>query len=231
MATVFYSWQSVLENSTNRGFIEDALEKAVKSIRADGSLAVDPRVDMDVQGIPGAPDIAATILAKIDSCAVFVADVSIVHGADVARRCPNPNVLLELGYAMRAVGASRVVLVMNTRFGGPEELPFDLKQRSVMRYDLGVGEEKGPARKALVERLVGAVGASLQAYQGSLAAVVQPDPLADVIALVENAKPTRAARVLDHMKGIAASIAELQRAAPGDDAVAFLAGFDKTLWA
>src|ERR1043165_1253907 len=39
--TIFYSWQSDLPNSTNRGFIEDCLERAMKELRADEDLKLD----------------------------------------------------------------------------------------------------------------------------------------------------------------------------------------------
>ena len=32
MRTVFYSWQSDLPNATNRGFIEDCLERALEDL-------------------------------------------------------------------------------------------------------------------------------------------------------------------------------------------------------
>jgi len=72
---VFYSWQSDLPNSCNRGLIQDALESAVATIKADDTIAVEPVVDRDTQGVPGAPDIASTIFAKITAADVFVADV------------------------------------------------------------------------------------------------------------------------------------------------------------
>ena len=62
---VFYSWQSDLPNSTNRGFIQQALEKAVSTIAGDNTVAVEPVVDRDTQGVAGAPDIASTILQKL----------------------------------------------------------------------------------------------------------------------------------------------------------------------
>lgn len=58
---VFYSWQSDLPNSTNRGFIEKALENAVKLIHNDESIEVEPVIDRDTVGVPGSPDIANTI--------------------------------------------------------------------------------------------------------------------------------------------------------------------------
>ena len=36
IAYIFYSWQSDLANSTNRGFIEDCLKKAVKNLKKEG---------------------------------------------------------------------------------------------------------------------------------------------------------------------------------------------------
>jgi hypothetical protein len=54
------------------------------------------------------------------------------------RRAPNPNVLLELGYARSALGQNRIALVMNTAFGGPEKLRFDLKMYRVMTYRIAL---------------------------------------------------------------------------------------------
>jgi hypothetical protein len=132
---VFYSWQSDLPNSTNRGFIGDALQKATKSIRNDESIEVDPVVDRDTDGVPGSPDIASTIFAKIEEAQIFVCDISIINSESESRRLtPNPNVLIELGYAFKALGSDRVIMVMNTAFGKPEDLPFDLKMRRVITY-------------------------------------------------------------------------------------------------
>src|SRR5947207_957690 len=111
--TVFYSWQSDLTPGTNRSLIETALERAVKVIRSDGSLAVEPRIDQGTQGVPGAPDIAHTIFEKIENAGAFVADVSIINPGAEGRLTPNPNVLIELGYALHALRKESVVLVMN----------------------------------------------------------------------------------------------------------------------
>jgi hypothetical protein len=76
---IFYSWQSDSPGSTNRYFIEDALKKAVGAIMADDSVEVEPVIDRDTQGTPGAVDISKTIFEKIGRSAVFVADVSIIN--------------------------------------------------------------------------------------------------------------------------------------------------------
>ena len=104
LATVFYSWQSDLPNSTNRGFIGDCLERAIKELKAEPDLQVDPCLDRDTQNVPGSPDIAATIFDKIDRCGLFVCDVSIVNQSASNRPMPNPNVLIELGYAVKTLG-------------------------------------------------------------------------------------------------------------------------------
>lgn len=130
---IFYSWQSDLPNSTNRALIGDAAEKAAKTIRSDGSLEIEPVVVRDTQGHAGAPNIAETILSQIDTSDIFLADVSFI-GKLNKRLAPNPNVLVELGYAMKRLGRSKIILVMNTAMGSPDKLPFDLKMLRVVTY-------------------------------------------------------------------------------------------------
>ena len=107
---VFYSWQSDLPNNTNRGFIQKALEEAAKEISNDVTTELEPVIDRDTSGVAGSPDIRQTILAKIESCDAFLADISIV-GVTSSRPMCNPNVLIELGYALKCLGDDRVVLV------------------------------------------------------------------------------------------------------------------------
>lgn len=132
--TIFYSWQSDLPNNTNRSFIQQALEKAAKAIRNDQDLTVDPVIDRNTAGVPGSPDISSTILGKIDACQVFVCDVSIINSeaGNQTRLSPNPNVLIELGYAIGVLGSDRVIMVMNSAFGIREQLPFDLRLKRVI---------------------------------------------------------------------------------------------------
>jgi hypothetical protein len=138
--TVFYAWQSDLPTRDNRNFIESALESALKNIHRTDSIQRSPRLDKDTKGVAGIPDIAATILEKIRAADAFVADVSFVgstspHGGaggaavSAGERMPNPNVMIELGYALSELGWERIILVLNTATGKPEELPFDLRNR------------------------------------------------------------------------------------------------------
>jgi hypothetical protein len=160
MDTVFYSWQSDLDAKTNRFFIADALEKAVKLLKRDG-IQVDSRIDQDARDCPGAPDIATELFRKIRACRVFVADVSIINPnafmglggkkqvglskegvvykyrqEKPCRPTPNPNVMIELGYAAHALTWDRVICVINEAYGVLEKLPFDIRARSMVRFNL-----------------------------------------------------------------------------------------------
>ena len=128
---VFYSWQSWTDGGTNRNFIEDCLARAIKEIRKDDSLRLDPVIDRDTQGVPGSADIA-----KVAEADVFVADVSFAVESTTGRRTPNPNVLVELGYALAKLGEGKVVCVSNLATGRVEDLPFDIRGRSVATYQL-----------------------------------------------------------------------------------------------
>jgi len=165
---IFYSWQSWLQRASTRGLIHEALEAACDDCRANLSEAQRPEIDHDTRGVPGAPDIAQTIFGKIDSCDAFVADVSLIRFGDAesARATPNPNVLIELGYAIKTLGWERILLVMNLHFGPPEALPFDLKTRLVVPYQVDPGTT---AETMLAEqkRLQAALKAELISILGS----------------------------------------------------------------
>ncbi|MEH6345016.1 MAG: hypothetical protein V7785_08025 [Bermanella sp.] len=135
---IFYSWQSDLPNSSNRGFINSALEQAIKEIKTEDSFSMIPFLDRDTDGIIGSPDISVSIFEKIKSSSIFVCDISIInsHAGDFSRPTPNPNVLIELGYAIGVLGWGRIILVMNSNFGDVGLLPFDLKGRRVQVYSM-----------------------------------------------------------------------------------------------
>jgi hypothetical protein len=163
---VFYSWQSDLPNATNRSFIQQALENVAKVIKADDTVDVEPVIDRDTQGVAGAPDIAKTIFQKIAAADVVVADVSIIVGRRKGRPAPNPNVLIELGYALRALGDERVVLVFNTAYGKLEQLPFDLKMRRALPYNMPESAtDRATERRVLEARLDAAIRAAMASAQ------------------------------------------------------------------
>ncbi|MGD9904292.1 MAG: hypothetical protein AB7U83_12580 [Vicinamibacterales bacterium] len=190
---VFYSWQSDRPNKIGRSFIQTALEVSGEALKADASLAVEPRIDSDAAGAPGAADIADTIFAKIDSAAVFVADVTFVTDTG-GRLSPNPNVLIELGYAIKALGWPRVLLVLNEFYGRVEHLPFDLRGRRAFRYNVAPDESdatRRAARGALAVGLTEGIAVSLR----TMALVVIETPVVAAIGAIEVVRPNRAALV------------------------------------
>lgn len=127
--SIFYSWQSDSPPSTNRYFLRDCIKDAIKKLNGDEFLDQAVRLDYDTAGIPGTPDIANTIFGKISDASAFIADLTLCSESSSGKGSPNPNVLIELGYAFRAIGDSRVISVMNTIYGEPGKLPFDLAHK------------------------------------------------------------------------------------------------------
>ncbi len=163
-STIFYSWQSDNDPKSTRYFIQDALKKAIKKLNASLDFEEAPRLDQDTNNVPGSPEIFNTILNKIDNCSIFVADLSFVVRTDSKKNIPNPNVLLELGYAFKAVSASRIITVMNETYGTASDgLPFDLAHRRwPIRYNLAPGasaNERKEEKLKLVTRLTDAIKA------------------------------------------------------------------------
>lgn len=186
-SSVFYSWQSDLANNLNRGLIRAALDAAIKAINYDLDVEEAIRVDQDTQGVSGSPPITETILKKIEKCSVFLPDVSFVCGMAEIRKCPNPNVMIEYGFALKACGDERIVPVFNTAFGDWEQLPFDMrhKRRPILYCasdDLSV-DDRRRVRSELAKKLETALRTSqrsgLFSSQDTPIPVHQPVPAKD----------------------------------------------------
>lgn len=132
---IFYSWQSDLPNKTNRSFIEKCIKKAIKncSVKIPSGLVLN--YDRDTQGKTGSPDIAKTIIDKISKSDIFICDISIINQDYSGRKCPNPNVLFELGYAVKLLGWERIICLFNTLTGDLLELPFDINHQRMLQYN------------------------------------------------------------------------------------------------
>ena len=172
--SIFYSWQSDLDSSINRHFIEDALMRSLRSIRGNDSELIEPVLDRNRTSLSGSSQNPESILAKITQADIFVADVSITNSESSSFPTPNPNVLIELGYAVARLGWNRILLVQNSAFGGPEQLPSDLREHRVIRYHLnrdtaGRIEVKGLLQAELESGLKMALGSSANlSEQGEL---------------------------------------------------------------
>ena len=135
---LFFSWQS--DNNKTKKIISDAINKAVHDIKIHhGYLIV---IEESTSNVPGTPQIVSTILDKIDSCDIFLADVTPVcsypkalgNGQTNNKQVPNPNVLMELGYAMSAVGMDYSICVAHQGQWNPNELPFDINHNRIYQF-------------------------------------------------------------------------------------------------
>ncbi|MDB6016043.1 MAG: hypothetical protein JWR19_532 [Pedosphaera sp.] len=167
--TVFYSWRSDTPSNLNRNFIEKALVEALKRLHSDATLEnalrdTSVELDKDTKGVAGSPPIAETILRKIEDCAVFVADLTFVgeslkgltNAAGQPRLFPNPNALMEYGYALKCHSHAALLGIMNTAYGKPsaESLPFDLRHlRWPIAYHLS--DSSVAEKEVQFEKLVG----------------------------------------------------------------------------
>jgi hypothetical protein len=173
---VFYSWQSDSPRRTNRELIEEAIQQALNRIGSDAELEIEPVLDRDTLGEPGSPAIADTIFRKIDECTLFICDVTIVTQSRTPKASPNPNVLIELGYAAARLGWQHIICVMNRIYGGPSKLPFDLRNRRwPIQYSLSSSasdEDKSQELRRLSEEIELAVRTAVSS--GILARTVHP---------------------------------------------------------
>ncbi len=166
--TIFYAWQNDTDPEVNRFFIRDALKQAIQMLRTDATVEERPTLDHDTRGVSGTPDIFTTILEKIDVCGIFIGDVTpvaLVTGRNgEQKRVPNPNVMLEAGYAFAQISDRRVLLILNDAFGSPDDLPFDLSRRCwPLTYRIMAGNvPTKDDEKALSEKLRTAIRAVLE---------------------------------------------------------------------
>lgn len=197
---VFYSWQSDLDPETNEQFIEEALKNAIGILNKDSSLDVNLVFDRDIAHVPGSPEIAATILAKIEGSDIFVGDVSIInsqHSQEVAgtkniRKTPNPNVLVELGYALKTLETKKIILVNNLAYGEREELPFDFRHRYIVGYSLSQDDLKSK-REEEYQKLEALLVQELRKIVSNLNKRISSDndPIAEAINAIKNSQPNQ----------------------------------------
>jgi len=143
---IFWSWQSDTPGKTGRHFVRHALSDAITVLKQPDEIEEPTQaanresmhLDQDRQDVTGSPPLVDTIKQKIRDTAVFLADVTPVSKVPKRKDVPgsqqkrnmNPNVALELGYAQRAIGDERVLLVLNEFYGGRQFLPFDLQHHA-----------------------------------------------------------------------------------------------------
>ena len=165
---IFWSWQSDHPGKISRHFVREALELAVDSLNQELSIEEPERelsLDHDRKGVPGSPDLANIILAKILGSDVFVADVTPV-GATSSKpstKLMNSNVAIELGYALHTINDQRVIMVMNAAYGARADMPFDLQHKAgPIFYTLAPDHTKDQLRECRTQ-LAGTLKVALRA--------------------------------------------------------------------
>lgn len=137
---IFYSWQSDLSANKTTRFIDDCLSGVCEILRDVSDI----KPDRATQGTTGSPDITESIFGKIDECDLFIADLSIINDFPAIdengnltgnrKRTPNPNVLLETGYAAKVLGWDRIICLYNSEYGNPDDYPFDISHRRLTGF-------------------------------------------------------------------------------------------------
>ena len=130
---IFYSWQSDLPGDKTRYLIRDCIDEAIEL--ALHCEAIEAQRDEATLGTTGAPNIVTTLFSKIDECDLFVADLSLCFTKGQGeKKSPNPNVMLELGYAVKTLGWDRIICICNTDYGN--NYPFDIAQQRITAFSL-----------------------------------------------------------------------------------------------
>jgi len=131
---IFYSWQSDLPGNKTRNFIRECIDEAIDL--AQETEAIESERDEATKGTTGSPNIVTTLFSKIDDCDLFIADLSLCFTEDQKneKKSPNPNVLLELGYAVKTLGWERVICLCNTDYG--DKYPFNIAHNRITGFPL-----------------------------------------------------------------------------------------------
>lgn len=149
--SVFYSWQSYIGGFSNREYIRDKINAAFAEMKIDIVLLEDSR------GSTGAPNIPNAILTKIIKSDIFICDITPAHTLNIKdnkkRALPNPNVMFELGFAVRSLGWERIICVCNEEYGDGETLPFDISSHRIITYCKKEGEKKSTKSLSLTQLL------------------------------------------------------------------------------
>lgn len=101
----------------------------------------DTRIDLDeaTRNTTGSPNIPSAIFDKISTSDIFICELTTINGNAPTdfRRTPNPNVLIELGYAIVTLGWDRIIMAFNTVHGVfPANMPFDIDRHRTISFTI-----------------------------------------------------------------------------------------------
>ena len=157
---VFFCWQSHLNPQEYRFLIRGALSAAIDRIQSElpPECSCIIRLDSDTSTRSGTVDIADTILHKIRSSTAVVADVTpVLIDLERERYYPNPNVMIEVGFAAGTVGWHRTICLYENTDYQETDLPFDIRHRRVTGF-----RSRGVQRKDAKNELEGKLYVALR---------------------------------------------------------------------
>ncbi len=132
---IFYSWQSDLPKDTNLNGIRQSLRLACNTVENEfDNLKIE--LDESTRNVSGSPNIPDTIFKKIPLSDIFICDLSTINKTTSGklRKLQNPNVLIELGYAIAKLGWNRIIILFNGQYGEHSDLPFDIDRHRASKF-------------------------------------------------------------------------------------------------
>ncbi|WP_431136947.1 hypothetical protein [Psychroserpens mesophilus] len=168
---VFYSWQSDLPKETNLNGIRQSLRISANEVE-NSIKDISVKLDEATRDKAGSPNIPFTIFEKISKADIFICDLTTINSSDTKnRKVSNPNVLIELGYAVAELGWERIILLFNKAFGTfPQDLPFDIdRHRTTPFCIIDKNDKSGKAQLS-------------QILKGALATIIEQKPLKKIDA-------------------------------------------------
>lgn len=128
---IFYAWQSDYKQSRNQ--ILDKLEDVVKDANQHWQPVAPLSVTQATEIGDGAVKIDNALIMKIKRAQIFVGDVTPVFQF-AGRLCPNPNVLIESGFALASMQPEQVLLLQQNR--PLDDIPGDRQPNPDFPFDI-----------------------------------------------------------------------------------------------
>lgn len=125
---LFFSWQSDIKR--NHENIRDALVMACDTIKKEGEFNI--KYTESTWERSGSPIIEKIVMEKAKDCDIFVADLTPI-ATTTQKSLPNPNVMLELGFAKSSL-VDDAILLLYTGCIKTETMPFDINHQRMSRF-------------------------------------------------------------------------------------------------
>lgn len=152
--TLFNSWQS--DTPHNSKSIRSALREVSNKLESQ-IAGLHIKIDEATSNQVGTLHIPSSILQNISAADIFLADLTTVGETfNKQKKLQNPNVLIELGYAVSQLGWDRIILLFNKEVGEFRDLPFDIEKRSCLDFRISSADDKngiGQLRESLIVRV------------------------------------------------------------------------------